>query len=307
MMAAYQVLGSTPFAARLFSALAGIVLICFLYKQITKIVNEPTAFYTCLVLLSSMQLAVQFHLAVPDPYLILWLTICFFSFYTGFHHSDRSIYGMYVAAALAFMTKGLIAIVFPSLVIFIYLLSTRQMNWKNIRRLRIIPGAFLFLLIALPWYISVGYATDGMWLRGFFIEHNLDRYTSTMEGHRGFPLAPFVILIGALLPFSVFIIQSVSLAIKKRTETPFLLYCLIIVLVIAGFFSFSKTILPSYPAPALPFLALLLGYFLHHIMEANSKTKVSLHISFAINLLICLAVPIVIYFALQQEIQLSSL
>ncbi|MBA4145291.1 MAG: hypothetical protein C0523_05975 [Cytophaga sp.] len=305
MIAAYQVFGVTPFAARLFSALGGVLLILFLYVHVKKIIDEGTAFFSCLVLLSSIQLAVQFHLAVPDPYLILLLTICLVFVYKGLCHSDQSIYWMYVAAALAFMTKGLIAVVFPAIIAFAFLIFTRQLNWKSILRLRLGYGIILFSVIALPWYIAVGHATNGAWLHGFFIEHNLDRYTSTMEGHRGFLLAPFAILIGALLPFSVFSIQAVALAIRKRSEYPFLLFCLLAVVSIGGFFTFSKTILPSYPAPALPFLAVLLGYYINQFTQQQPTQR--LHFSFAFNLLLCVAVPVAIYFALHHEKELSTL
>ncbi len=306
MIAAYQVLDITPLAARFFSALCGVLLVLFLYTQVKKIINEGTAFFCCLVLLSSIQVAVQFHLAVPDPYLILLLTVCLISFYNGFMNASKSIYWMYVAAGLAFMTKGLIAIVFPVLIVTVFIILTRQLNWKSILRLRLGYGFLIFSLIALPWYIAVGYATDGEWLHGFFIEHNLDRYTSTMEGHRGFPLAPFAILIGALLPFSVFIVQAVALTVAKRKENPFLLFCLLVIVIIGGFFSLSKTILPSYPAPAFPFLAIVLGYYLKQLTEYKQLAK-SIHVSFAFHLLLCVAVPVGIYFAMQHEKGLNEL
>lgn len=306
MMLAYTIGGVTPFTARLFSALAGVMLVVFVYRKVRTALNEPVAFYTGLVLLSSLQLAIQFHLAVPDPYLILWMAVSLLSFYTGFEGNRRAdMRWFYVAAALAFLTKGLIAIVFPGIIISFYLLLTQRVNLTSFRKLRLLWGIMLFLIIALPWYLAVGYQTDGAWLRGFFIEHNLDRYTRTMEGHRGFPLAPFAILLLALLPFSVFIIQAVRLALRQRKEHPFLLYCLIVVVTIAGFFSFSKTILPSYPAPVIPFLAVVLGYYLHALVEGR-HTHGALA-SFIAHGLLCLAIPIGVYIALGQEKPLAPL
>lgn len=306
MMLAYTLGDVTPFAARLFSALAGVLLVVVVYRKIRAILSEPVAFYTALVLLSSMQLAIQFHLAVPDPYLILWITLSLLSFYTGFEENRRAdMRWFYIAAALGFLTKGLIAIVFPGMIVSLYILLTKRVTWTTIRKLQLPIGILLFLIIALPWYIAVGYQTDGAWLRGFFIEHNLDRYTRTMEGHRGFPLAPFAIVVAALLPFSVFIIQAVRLALRQRKEHPFLLYCLIVVVTITGFFSFSKTILPSYPAPAIPFLAVILGYYLHALAEGR-QTRGTIA-AFVVHSVLCLAIPIGVYIALGQEKALTSL
>src|SRR5690242_15883347 len=65
MIASYSIFGVTPFAARFFSAIAGILLILLVYKNVKHLLNESAAFYTALILLSSIQLTIQFHLAVP--------------------------------------------------------------------------------------------------------------------------------------------------------------------------------------------------------------------------------------------------
>lgn len=307
MILSYKVFGISPFAARFFSACMGIVLILCTYWFVSKCMNRKVAFYSCLILLSSIQLSIQFHLAVPDPYLILWMTLCLMSFFLGINHDARFIPWIYVMAGLGFITKGPVAIVLPSLIVLLYLLLSKQLRWKFITALKPIQGAFIFLLIALPWYVAVGYKTKGVWLQGFFIDHNLDRYTSTMEGHGGFPLAPFAIMIAALLPFSVFIIQGISLAISKRKTKPLLLFCLVTVGVIGIFFSYSRTILPSYPAPALPFLAILLGYYMQYFSNKFNRITVKTKISLAVNLLLSCAIPIGVWIALSIEPQLSHL
>ena len=306
MIASYKALGVTPFAARLFSAVAGICLIVLTYLNVKKLTSESVAFYTSLVLLSSLQLAIQFHLAVPDPYLIFLLCAGLFSLFNGLQGDYRQFYLFYVAIALAFLTKGLMAIVLPGLIALIYLILKKEVGWALIRRLKIIEGVVIFCLIALPWYVAVGMATDGVWLRGFFIEHNLDRYTSTMEGHRGFPLAPFVIMVAALLPFSVFVVQAVKLSFQSKNS--FLLFCLVVCLVFGVFFSFSQTILPSYPAPAVPFLAIVMGYYLDYwVRNFQVLPRVGLWIGGIINVVIAFAICLMIYVALAKEPALASM
>ena len=307
MIASYSVFGVTPFAARFFSAVAGILLIILVYKNVKNLINEFVAFYSALILLSSIQLTIQFHLAVPDPYLILLIALSLFSFYKGYHVDSKQLTWFYIASALGFLCKGLVAIVLPGLIIVLYLGLTQSLNWTTLKKLKIGMGIILLCVLAIPWYAAVGYATDGEWLRGFFLEHNLERYTSTMEGHRGFPLAPFVILLTALLPFSVFIVQSVTLAWKERKEKPLLLFCLIVSVVFAGFFSFSKTILPSYPAPAIPFLAIVIGYYLYRLELDKDKKSRSQWISFFLNAMIVIIIFVAAYIALKQEVAMNDL
>lgn len=306
MRASYVVGGITPFAARFFSAVAGLLMVIVVYKNVRRLLNESVAFYSALVILSSIQLTIQFHLAVPDPYLILFTTVSLFSFFNGMHHDTRQFRWLYVASALGFLTKGLIAVVLPGCIILFYLFFTGSLNWASLKKMNIPTGILIFFCIALPWYAAVGYQTNGEWLKGFFLDHNLSRYTSTMEGHRGFPLAPFVILIVGLLPFSVYIVQAVRLTVRERREHPLLLFCLITGLVFATFFSFSKTILPSYPAPAIPFLAICIGYFLHRIAERQVPGQYY-WISFLIHLIISAGLCIAAYYALVTEESMSGL
>lgn len=61
-------------------------------------------------------------------------------------------------------------------------------------------------LIAAPWYLLVGQQTNGVWLREFFLEHNVGlARLCAMEGHQGNPLLyyPIAILVGCF-PWSVF-------------------------------------------------------------------------------------------------------
>lgn len=308
MMTAYRVLGVNAFSARLFSVIAGVLTVIVVFVYTRKFLGEPVAFFSALAMIASLQLSIQFHLAVPDPYLILLMTLSFFLFYDGFQFGNKT--GMllfYAVAGLAFLTKGLIAIVLPGLVILLYLLWQKALRLKTFRQLRLAEGIVLFALIAVPWYAAVGIATEGAWLEGFFLKHNVGRFTSTMEGHRGFPLAPFAIVIGGLLPFSIFIIQAVGFAWKKRMHQPFLLYCLLTGVVIAGFFCFSRTILPSYPAPALPFFAIVTGCYLHSVFVAWGNQKRAITASLIVYVVLMLIIPIAVYVALDQESAMRSL
>ncbi|MEJ1237300.1 glycosyltransferase family 39 protein [Chryseolinea sp. T2] len=308
MRLAYFVSGGiTPGAARFFSAVCGVLMIMLVYGGTKRILNEPIAFWSSLILLSSVQLSIQFRLAVPDPYLILAITSTLYCTFLGIHGNRKAMVGAYAFAALAFLCKGLIALVLPSLVVFVYLIVTRRLSLKTINLLRLQVGIPLFAIIALPWYIAVGVATDGAWLHGFFVEHNVSRYTSTMEGHSGFPLAPFAIMIVALLPFSLVVVPAIINAVRHRAEQPFILFALIVVAVVGIFFSISRTMLPSYPAPALPFLAIVLGAYIQQVIVRQDLQRLAVNVLFLIASVIALGVPAGIYIALKQEVQLMIL
>lgn len=303
MMVGYAMLGSTPLAARIFSALAGVATIMLVYCYTRKQLGQSAAFFSSLTMVASLQLAIQFHMAVPDPYLLLFLTATLLLGFEGIHHANRlAMLGCYAAAAFAFLTKGLIAIVFPAMIMIAFMVSQKKFS---LRPLHLPAGIPLFLLIALPWYIAVGIETNGEWLKGFFIEHHFSRFTSTMEGHKGFPLASFVIAFVALLPTSLYTPHALRYMWHSRKENSFLVYCGLAVLVILLFFSFSRTILPGYPAPALPFLAIILGSFVAQY-KINSLTTRSLLPVVLYTVIVCLFPPAV-FLACQYEPTLIDL
>jgi len=56
---------------------------------------------------------------------------------------------------------------------------------ETVWSMRPLSGTTLSLAVAKSWYLVVGYQTRREWLRGFFLEHNLGRANSEMEGHSG--------------------------------------------------------------------------------------------------------------------------
>lgn len=307
MMSSYKVFGVTSFSARLFSSLMGVftVLVVFFYTR--KIVNESAAFLAAVVLLSSIQLAIQFHLAVPDPYLIFFLTTAWLSFYYACQ-SGKSfyLYVFYTATALATLAKGPVALVLTMLIVVLYLIVNRKFTIKEILRLKFLHGVVIIALIVLPWYIAVGVLTDGVWLEQFFFKHNLARFTSSMEGHGGFPFASFVIVLVGLVPFSFFFPQCLALFTKEKQKDPFIVFCFICMTVVVVFFAFSKTILPTYPEPALPFFAIVMGCFISKVIQKNETLTTSFMISGSVFLVVSVFIPIAVRLALLQDISLND-
>ena len=84
VMGSFKLFGVNEWAARFFSGVFGAltILITFLYTR--RFANRKTALWTVFALLASVHLCIQFHLAVPDPYLIFFLPGAFFFLCSGF-------------------------------------------------------------------------------------------------------------------------------------------------------------------------------------------------------------------------------
>ncbi|HZY79334.1 MAG TPA: glycosyltransferase family 39 protein [Cyclobacteriaceae bacterium] len=299
MIAGYKMFGVGPFGARVFSVVMGILTVLSIFLFTSKVFDEKSALFASLVYIASLQMAVQFRLAVPDPYLLFCLTTAWFCFYLGYSKNNtRFLYAFYVLTGLGFLAKGPIAFALTGISILLFLVWRRDFSFKRLMELKLVPGAAISLAVGLPWYVASGIATNWEWPKYFFFTHNLDRYVNTFEGHGGFPFDVVLIAFAALLPASVLMPQAITTAIKKRNES-FYPFALSICIAVLGFFFFSKTLLPSYPAPCIAFLAILLGNY-----TAAGRPSV---ISGVFALIICLAIPAAAYIALEQDPLLSTL
>jgi 4-amino-4-deoxy-L-arabinose transferase-like glycosyltransferase len=133
--------------------------------------------------------------------------------------------------------------------------------WQSIRSLRPLVALFMLALIALPWYVAVGIETRGEWLEMFLGRHNLERFTSTLDGHRGPIVFYFLAVFVGFFPWSILLPQSVRETVRRLCNAgsfsrgDLFLACWVIAYV--GFFSLAGTKLPNYITPCYPALALL--------------------------------------------------
>lgn len=306
MMAGYQLFGVNAFGARFFSVIFGCLTLIITFLFAKKYFGVRAGNWAVLVLISSLHFVLQFQLAVPDPYLIFFINASLMSFYV-FWTDKRPvwIYLCYAAMALGTLTKGPIAVVLPGLVFFVFLLVARAFTLKNILSLRPFTGMTLYLIIALPWYILVHLETNGQWTEGFFLRHNVDRFTSTMEGHGGGFYFPLIYFFVGLLPFVILSIQSLRAILSdKPKETSRFLF--IVVSAILVFFAFSQTQLPNYIAPLYPAYAIGMGAYLDKIFQGIYTPK-GWKASFWVYGLLMMLVPGGVWFGLNLESQLSHL
>ena len=301
MIISYKIFGVNEFAARFFSAVMGLLTVLITYFYTKRLLNDFTAFCAAVVLVSSSHFLFEFRLAVPDPYLIFFIALGLFSAFTWLQQNN--IAQLYIAGAalgLAILAKGPVALALPGLCILIWTAFTKK--WKTIFTWHLIPAFGLLSVITLPWYISVHKATNGEWTKGFFIENNLNRFSSAQEGHEGFFLLPILFVLIGLLPFVSFIGEAIKQR-KKVFQKPLVNFSLIVALTFLAFFSISSTKLPNYPMPCYPFAAVILGSFIASLLNNEITSK---KYPYFIILLFTLVIPLAGYFAITKETEVKE-
>ena len=300
------------FSARLWSAIFALGTCYCTYGIGRRLFNPQVGLWAAIILTTTLMFGVAGRAATPDSVLIFFCTLAsawfvYFAFPDGsetdraqahdFPQSIRFAVVLYGILGIAVLAKGPVGVVLPCAVIGLYLLirnaSSRYgspAGWRRIVRpvsyfletcwqMRILSATLIVLAVAAPWYVWVGYRTDGAWLRKFFIEHNFGRAMVPMEGHGGPALLfyPIAILVG-FTPWSFFFFPSIADAWKRyRThdeQRDGILFLACWVVVYLGMFSCASTKLPSYITPCYPAVALLVASFIHRWSEGKELSWV---------------------------------
>ena len=307
MATGYSLFGVNAFGARFFSSLMGVLTILITFLFVRRNFNEKAAINAALVLIASLHFNLQFHMSVPDPYLVFFTTWAFFSFYASYKTGNRwQLLSYYFAIGCGLLTKGPIAVALPGATAFLFLLLNKDFKWKTIWRLQPFGGILLSLLVAFPWYYQVHKATNGLWTEDFFFKHNFSRYSDAMEGHEGLFLLTFAfVFVLGMLTYLPFVFQSLKHTWQNR-QNEALLYCGIAVAFILIFFASSSTKLPNYTVPAYPVLAVLVGVYVSQLRSTWFKSlgnRIGL-ISYCVLLI---GFPVGIYFGIAQDKTISAL
>ena len=210
---------------------------------------------------------------------------------------------MYGCMGMAMLAKGPVGLVLPTAVIGMFMLvhglptdttartqggtgsCAAWVRWllrpfeprhfvQTCWRMRPLTALGISLAVALPWYLAVSWRTDGQWVRGFLLDHNLGRAAQSLEGHGGslffYPLA---LLVG-FFPWSVFAVPTALETSRRirRQDPQWAGYVLAVcwIGVYVGLFSLARTKLPSYITPCYPAVALLTAGFLDAWMRGRA-------------------------------------
>ena len=285
--ASLKTFGLNEEAARLPTALMALLGCLATYFTARKLYDRRTGIFAALILSTSLLYFTLARVVTLDMITSVLLSLALFSFILGVKMNPRYYYLTYIFSALTVLSKGLIGIIFPGSIIFIWLLLTR--HWKILTQCRLFTGTLIFLAIAIPWHIMVQ-RHNPEFFHYYFIKQQFSRYFTNIAG-RNEPLWFFTsILLLGLFPWTGLLVGTWQTLTKTSSEhiKSSNLYFLILFLFIFIFFSLSHSQLVPYILPCFPALAILMGQY----CADNTKTQSSLISNSVITSLICISLII---------------
>lgn len=263
-----KLFGLNEFTLRLWPALFALFGCLALAVAGARLFGRMTGLLSAAVLATSLLYYGLGRAIILDMPVSILLTLALLSFLVGSHEAPglkRLLYlwGFYAFAALAVLTKGLIGIFIPAMVIGAWILLLGE--WRMLKTLYIPSGLALFLLIAAPWHIMVDMANPEFF-QFYFIHEHFQRFLTRVHGrYKPFWYFIPIVLLG-LFPWSAFLLQAIKHSVpstwRERHEHRDALFFLLWAGLVFLFFSASSSKLAPYILPVFPPLALLIGRYL---------------------------------------------
>lgn len=242
-------------------ALAGILV---LYLFARKYYGPATGFWAALLLAGSLILVVEAHLAKTDAALFGAVTAMqcalgdlYLSSRCGLKPWRHAPLLFWLCMAAAILLKGPIPLIMAAGTLLMLALWKRNEGGRGLlRRLGPWWGLPLVLLIVLPWFIAIYYATDGLFFSKAVGEDLLPKLLSGQESH-GAPPGYYLLLTTLLFwPGSLLLVARLK-TLWQRLGQPGNGFMLAWLLPAWLLFELIPTKLPHYLLPLLPALAVL--------------------------------------------------
>ena len=262
--AAMAAFGVHVWALRLVPALHAGLMLLAMYLSIRQFATEAIARRAVWMLGTSLSFLLGGQYVNHDMMVAAWISVAIWCFALAFMQGSKpdavlARWG-FVACALGILSKGLIGVALPGLVLLVWLVWTRQL--KKVLYLPWVSGLALFGLIAVPWFWLAEQQHPGM-LDYMFGTQQVSRFSATTFNN-GQPWWFYgLCLLVLLFPWAFFALnQAFAQAKHAQTATdliakPWLSLGWIWVLAVIGFFSIQSSKIIGYALPVMPPLALL--------------------------------------------------
>ncbi|PKN10800.1 MAG: hypothetical protein CVU70_02160 [Deltaproteobacteria bacterium HGW-Deltaproteobacteria-5] len=275
----FKLFGENDFSARLFAGLCawGCILLTFLIGR--RFRDEKTGLYAAATLTISIFPFILGRINILDMPLTFFVCLSIWLGYLSLITEEKRYLSwlFYFTCALAFLTKGIIGIVFPFAILVIWLIWTGR--WREILKLISPVGIVIFLVMVCPWiYLAQKENSDFLWF--FFVREHFLRFTTQMHGKAEpfYYFLPFII--AGTFPWSVYLIEAwqgknTATSLFQKDENKLLVVWFLFIFL---FYSASSSKLVTYIAPLFLPIALFAGQIFRiydeELTEPSGKRQV---------------------------------
>jgi 4-amino-4-deoxy-L-arabinose transferase-like glycosyltransferase len=219
IIASYKILGVNEAAARLPVALAVVATVALIFLIGERLSDYWRGFIAGLIYLSFCGTFLLARIVMPEPLVTAFMAgamFCGISGYERRRHRRSWFAGVWIFAALACLTKGLLGIFYPAVVFVLLSIFYREARMR-FRALLRWEYAAIFLLIVTPWHLWAQWHFPHYfrYARSEWLGH-LRGLTDETHDFLGVPAYQFVILhVAWWFPWSIALLPGVIFAWRR--------------------------------------------------------------------------------------------
>ena len=287
----YAAFGQNEFSTRLPVALAMIGLVLLVNEFARRFFGVRAGFYSGLVVCTSAGFFLFTRIMIPEAIYALEFTAIFYVFlrgWTGSLDPRMAYWGAAALTGLAMLTRGLVGVILPAAILFLFIVATR--SWNRWRELHLFSSAAIFLLVAAPWHILASLRAHS-----FFWSYFINEHLNRAIGKRyppDYDAVPLWLWLGAHLvwffPWSIFLPGALKVVPRPGTWKNLSAegQARLLLVLWAGFILlfFSLTFgsrMEYYSFGAWPAIAMLLGISLAKAEEEGKRWLVRIQAALA--------------------------
>jgi len=276
-----KLFGLNEWSLRLWPTMFGMIGCLAVYFAGSRLFERRVGLISSAVLATSALWYVMGHVINLDMAVSALITCALLSFLVGSveqpgYKRRFAMWTFFVFSALATMTKGLIGIVIPAMVIGSWILILK--DWGILRTMYLPSAVSLFLLIAAPWHVLISRENPDF-LRSYLFDEHFQRYLTKPEGPFEQPWAYIPVLLLGLFPWAVFMLQGLRHSLRfprqQRHQHKEVIFLVLWAGLIFLFFSASSYKSIPYILPMLPPLAILIARYIAAAWESPRISGVS--------------------------------
>ena len=271
--------GVTEFSVRLPSAglaIAGII-VCYFYVR--RLFDDVTALIAALILATTFQYLQAATGARVDMTLTFFMEVAFFEFIfmaEGLTHRRML---LYVAIALAVLTKGPIGLILPGMVALIWIALEKR--WNMLLQMSLIRGAIVVLVLAGGWYVAALIEGGLDFFRKQILAENLLRFGGGSDFHEGH-IHPFyymeLALFAGFLPWTFLLpivgVQAMRAPLTVDTRIKYIFVWFATVLI---FYNLPQSKRGVYLLCMYPGFATLLAIYVRQVIVRPASARTCVH------------------------------
>jgi 4-amino-4-deoxy-L-arabinose transferase-like glycosyltransferase len=220
IIVSYKILGINEAAARLPVALAVVATVALIFLIGEKLSDYLRGFIAGLIYLSFCGTFLLARIVMPEPVVTAFIAGAMFCGICGYerrHHRRMWFAGVWIFAALACLTKGLLGVVYPGVVFVLLSIFYREARIR-FRALLRWEYALIFLLILAPWHIWAQWHFPHYFdylIRSEWLGH-LRGLTDDTHDFLGVPVGQFVTLhLAWWFPWSIALLPGGTFAWRR--------------------------------------------------------------------------------------------